>query len=157
MSRRKQAPIRQVLADPVFNSKLITKAINTIMLDGKKSTAQNILYSAFKIVAEKTNKDALEVFHEAIKNITPELEVRSRRVGGSNYQVPMEVSKRRKQTLSLRWLINYARLRNEKTMELRLANEIIDAYNKTGGSIKKKEDTHKMAEANRAFAHYRWW
>ncbi|ADM21958.1 30S ribosomal protein S7 [Mesomycoplasma hyorhinis] len=156
MSRRKQAPIRQVLADPVFNSKLITKAINTIMLDGKKSTAQNILYSAFKIVAEKTNKDALEVFHEAIKNITPELEVRSRRVGGSNYQVPMEVSKRRKQTLSLRWLINYARLRNEKTMELRLANEIIDAYNKTGGSIKKKEDTHKMAEANRAFAHYRW-
>lgn len=156
MSRRKQAPIRQVLADPVFNSKLITKAINTIMLDGKKSTAQNILYSAFKIVAEKTNKDALEVFHEAIKNITHELEVRSRRVGGSNYQVPMEVSKRRKQTLSLRWLINYARLRNEKTMELRLANEIIDAYNKTGGSIKKKEDTHKMAEANRAFAHYRW-
>lgn len=156
MSRRKQAPIRQVLADPVFNSKLITKAINTIMLDGKKSTAQNILYSAFKIVAEKTNKDALEVFHEAIKNITPELEVRSRRVGGSNYQVPMEVSKRRKQTLSLRWLINYARLRNEKTMELRLANEIIDAYNKTGGSIKKKEDTHKMAEANRVFAHYRW-
>ncbi|WP_215740555.1 30S ribosomal protein S7 [Mesomycoplasma hyorhinis] len=156
MSRRKQAPIRQVLADPVFNSKLITKAINTIMLDGKKSTAQNILYSAFKIVAEKTNKDVLEVFHEAIKNITPELEVRSRRVGGSNYQVPMEVSKRRKQTLSLRWLINYARLRNEKTMELRLANEIIDAYNKTGGSIKKKEDTHKMAEANRAFAHYRW-
>ncbi|QJB71106.1 30S ribosomal protein S7 [Mycoplasma sp. 1654_15] len=156
MSRRKQAPIRQVLADPVFNSKLITKAINTIMLDGKKSTAQNILYSAFKIVAEKTGKDALEVFHEAIKNITPELEVRSRRVGGSNYQVPVEVSKRRKQTLSLRWLINYARLRNEKTMELRLANEIIDAFNKTGGSVKKKDDTHKMAEANRAFAHYRW-
>ncbi|VEU77945.1 30S ribosomal protein S7 [Mycoplasmopsis columbinasalis] len=156
MSRKKSAPVREVLADPIFNSVLVTKLINTIMLDGKKSIAQDILYSAFNIVKEKTNKDPMEVFLQAIANITPQLEVRTRRVGGSNYQVPTEVSDRRKQTLSLRWLVQYARLRNEKTMDVRLANEIIDASNKTGGAIKKREDTHKMAEANRAFAHFRW-
>lgn len=156
MSRKRSAPIRQVLADPVFNSVLVTKLINTIMLDGKKSIAQNILYSAFEIVKEKTNKEPIEVFNQAMENITPQLEVRTRRIGGTNYQVPTEVSKRRKQTLSLRWLVQFARLRNEKTMDVRLANEIIDASNKTGGSIKKREDTHKMAEANRAFAHFRW-
>ncbi|WP_027120906.1 30S ribosomal protein S7 [Mycoplasmopsis lipofaciens] len=156
MSRKKSAPIREVLADPVFNSVLVTKLINQIMLDGKKSIAQDILYSAFNIIKEKTNKEPMEVFQQAIENITPQLEVRTRRIGGTNYQVPTEVSLRRKQTLSLRWLVQYSRLRNEKTMDLRLANEIIDASNKTGGSIKKREDTHKMAEANRAFAHFRW-
>ncbi|AWX70309.1 30S ribosomal protein S7 [Mycoplasmopsis anatis] len=156
MSRKKSAPIREVLADPVFNSVLITKLINTIMLDGKKSIAQDILYSAFEIVKEKTQKDPMEVFLAAVENITPQLEIRTRRIGGTNYQVPTEVSPRRKQTLSLRWLVQYARLRNEKTMDVRLANEIIDASNKTGGAIKKREDTHKMAEANRAFAHFRW-
>lgn len=156
MSRKKSAPIREVLSDPIFNSTLITKLINTIMLDGKKSIAQEILYNAFKIVEEKTNKKAFDVFLLAIENVTPQLEVRTRRIGGTNYQVPTEVSKRRQQSLSLRWLVQYARLRNEKTMELRLAMEIIDASNKTGGAIKKREDTHKMAEANRAFAHFRW-
>ncbi|MCN0158201.1 30S ribosomal protein S7 [Mesomycoplasma ovipneumoniae] len=156
MSRKKQAPVRDVLADPVFNSKLITKAINSVMLDGKKTTAQNILYSSFKLVEEKTQKDALEVFQQAVKNVTPLTEVRSRRIGGTNYQVPMEVRLKRQQTLALRWLILFARKRNEKTMVVRLANEIIDAYNKTGGAFKKKEDTHKMAEANRAFAHFKW-
>ncbi|MGY5139374.1 30S ribosomal protein S7 [Mycoplasmopsis gallinarum] len=156
MSRKNSAPIREVLPDPIFNSVVVTKLINTIMLDGKKSIAQEILYSAFEIVKEKTNKDPMEVFLLAIENITPQLEVRTRRIGGTNYQVPTEVSARRKQTLSLRWLVQYARLRNEKTMDVRLANEIIDASNKTGGAIKKREDTHKMAEANRAFAHFRW-
>lgn len=156
MSRKNSAPIREVLADPIFNSVLVTKLINTIMLDGKKSIAQEILYKSFEIVKEKTNKDPMEVFLAAIENITPQLEVRTRRIGGTNYQVPCEVSARRKQTLSLRWLVQYARLRNEKTMDVRLANEIIDASNKTGGAIKKREDTHKMAEANRAFAHFRW-
>ncbi|MGX9340685.1 30S ribosomal protein S7 [Mycoplasma sp. 128] len=156
MSRKRQAPVRDVLADPIFNSKIITKLINGIMLDGKKSIAENILYSAFEIVKEKTQKDPMEVFNQAIENITPQLEIRSRRIGGSNYQVPVEVSARRKQTLALRWLIQYSRLRSEKTMDLRLANEIIDASNKVGGSIKKREDTHKMAESNKAFAHFRW-
>lgn len=156
MSRKKSAPIRKVLADPVFNSVLVTKLINQIMLDGKKSIAQDILYSAFEIIKEKTQKDPMEVFLQAVENITPQLEIRTRRIGGTNYQVPTEVSPRRKQTLSLRWLVQYSRLRNEKTMDLRLANEIIDASNKTGGAIKKREDTHKMAEANRAFAHFRW-
>lgn len=156
MSRKHSAPIRKVLADPVFNSVLVTKLINTIMLDGKKSLAQDILYSAFNIIKEKTQKDPMEVFQAAVENVTPQLEVRTRRIGGTNYQVPTEVSARRKQTLSLRWLVQYARLRNEKTMDVRLANEIIDASNKTGGAIKKREDTHKMAEANRAFAHFRW-
>lgn len=156
MSRKKSAPIREVLADPVFNSVLVTKLINTIMLDGKKSIAQDILYSAFEIVKEKTQRDPMEVFLQAVENIIPQLEVRTRRIGGTNYQVPTEVSPRRKKTLALRWLVNYARSRNEKTMDVRLANEIIDASNKTGGAIKKREDTHKMAEANRAFAHFRW-
>ncbi|QNM93671.1 30S ribosomal protein S7 [Mycoplasma sp. Pen4] len=156
MSRKKSAPIREVLADPVFNSVIVTKLINQIMLDGKKSIAQDILYSAFNIIKEKTQREPMEVFLEAVENITPQLEIRTRRIGGTNYQVPTEVSPRRKQTLSLRWLVQYARLRNEKTMDLRLANEIIDASNKTGGAIKKREDTHKMAEANRAFAHFRW-
>lgn len=156
MSRKHSAPIRKVIADPVFNSVLVTKLINAIMLDGKKSLAQDILYSAFNIIKEKTQKDPMEVFQAAVENVTPQLEVRTRRIGGTNYQVPTEVSARRKQTLSLRWLVQYARLRNEKTMDVRLANEIIDASNKTGGAIKKREDTHKMAEANRAFAHFRW-
>lgn len=156
MSRRNRAPIRHVLPDPIFNSQVVTKLINAIMLDGKKTTAQAILYSAFDIIKEKTSKEPLEVFEEAMKNITPQLEIKTRRIGGSNYQVPIEVSERRKGTLSLRWLVNYARLRNEHTMDARLANEIIDASNGIGASVKKKEDTHKMAEANKAFAHYRW-
>ncbi|MCK5807136.1 MAG: 30S ribosomal protein S7 [Mycoplasmataceae bacterium] len=156
MSRRNQAPVRQVLPDPIFESKVVTKLINTIMLDGKKSTAQKILYSAFDIIKTKTSKDPLEVFNTAIENITPKLEVKTRRIGGANYQVPIEVSDRRKGTLTLRWLVNYSRLRNEHTMDERLANEIIDAANGTGSSVKKKEDTHKMAEANKAFAHFRW-
>ncbi len=137
MSRKHSAPIRKVLADPVFNSVLVTKLINAIMLDGKKSLAQDILYSAFNIIKEKTQKDPMEVFQAAVENVTPQLEVRTRRIGGTNYQVPTEVSARRKQTLSLRWLVQYARLRNEKTMDVRLANEIIDASNKTGGAYQK--------------------
>lgn len=156
MSRKKSAPIREVLADPVFNSVIVTKLINQIMLDGKKSIAQEILYSAFELIKAKTEKDPMEVFLQAVENITPQLEIRTRRIGGTNYQVPTEVPARRKQTLALRWLVQYSRLRNEKTMDVRLANEIIDASNKTGGAIKKREDTHKMAEANRAFAHFRW-
>ncbi|VEU63250.1 30S ribosomal protein S7 [Mycoplasmopsis bovirhinis] len=156
MSRKKSAPIREVLADPVFNSVVVTKLINQIMLDGKKSIAQDILYSAFELIKEKTSREPMEVFLEAVENITPQLEIRTRRIGGTNYQVPTEVTARRKQTLALRWLVQYARLRNEKTMDVRLANEIIDASKKTGGAIKKREDTHKMAEANRAFAHFRW-
>ena len=155
MSRKRKAPIREVLSDPIFNSKIVTKLINTIMLDGKKSTAERILYSAFEIVKEKTNEDPLVVFQKAVENVTPLLEVRTRRIGGTNYQVPSEVSARRKQTLALRWLINYARIRTEKTMDVKLANEIIEASKGTGGAVKKKEDTHKMAEANKAFAHFR--
>ena len=156
MSRKRKAPIREVLSDPIFNSKIVTKLINTIMLNGKKSTAEKILYSAFEIVKEKTGEDPLVVFQKAMENVTPLLEVRTRRIGGTNYQVPSEVSARRKQTLALRWLINYARIRTEKTMDVKLANEIIDASKGTGGAVKKKEDTHKMAEANKAFAHFRW-
>lgn len=156
MSRKRKAPVREVLSDPIFNSKIVTKLINTIMLDGKKSTAESILYSAFEIIKQKTNEEPIEIFKKAVENITPQLEVKTRRIGGTNYQVPSEVSSRRKQTLTLRWLINYSRLRSEKTMDLRLANEIIDASKGTGGSVKKKEDTHKMAEANKAFAHFRW-
>ncbi len=156
MSRKRKAPVREVLSDPIFNSKIVTKLINTIMLDGKKSTAERILYSAFDIVKEKTGENPLDVFQKAVENVTPLLEVRTRRIGGTNYQVPSEVSARRKQTLALRWLINYARIRTEKTMDVKLANEIIDASKGTGGAVKKKEDTHKMAEANRAFAHFRW-
>ena len=156
MPRKGHIAKRDVLADPIYNSKLVTRLINRIMVDGKRGTAQSILYNAFAIVEEKTGKQAMEVFESALDNIMPVLELKQRRVGGANYQVPVEVSQERKLTLGLRWLVNYSRLRNEKTMELRLANEIIDASNGTGGSVKKLEDTHKMAEANKAYAHYRF-
>lgn len=154
--RKRRAIKRDVLADPIYNSKLITKLINQIMLDGKKGTAQTILYDAFDIIKEKTNKDPMEVFNTAMENIKPALEVKSRRVGGANYQVPIEVKADRSQALGLRWLVNYARLRGGHSMALNLANEIIDASEGTGGAVKKREDTHRMAEANKAFAHYRW-
>jgi len=147
---------RDVLPDPLYNNKVVTKLINNIMLDGKKGVAQQIVYDAFEIVKEKTGKDALEVFGEAMNNIMPLLEVKARRVGGATYQVPMDVRPERKQTLGLRWLTTYSRARNERTMRERLAGEIMDAANGTGGAVKKREDTHKMAEANKAFAHYRW-
>jgi small subunit ribosomal protein S7 len=154
--RRGSVSMRDVLPDPVYNSKLVTRLINNIMYDGKKGVAQNIVYSAFDIVKEKTGKDPLEAFTAAMENIMPVLEVKARRVGGATYQVPMEVRPERRQTLGLRWLSTYSRNRNEKTMRERLAGEIIDAVNNTGTSVKKREDTHKMAEANKAFAHYRW-
>jgi small subunit ribosomal protein S7 len=144
------------LPDPIYNSKLVTRLINRIMIDGKRGVAQSILYNAFNIIKERTGKEPMEVFEQAIKNIMPVLEVKARRVGGANYQVPVEVKPERRTTLGLRWLVNYSRLRGEKTMEERLANEIIDASNNTGAAVKKREDTHKMAEANKAFAHYRW-
>jgi len=147
---------RDVLPDPLYNNKVVTKLINNIMLDGKKGVAQQIVYDAFDIVKEKTGKDALEVFESAMENIMPLLEVKARRVGGATYQVPMDVRPERKQTLGLRWLTTYSRARNERTMRERLAGEIMDAANGTGGAVKKREDTHKMAEANKAFAHYRW-
>jgi len=156
MARRNRIPQREVLPDYMFQSKVITKLINGIMIDGKKSKAEKILYTAFDIVKQKTQKDPMEVFNKALENIIPEIEVRTRRIGGANYQVPTEVSSRRKQTLALRWLINYAKLRSENTMQQKLAHEIIDAANGSGASVKKREDTHKMAEANKAFAHYRW-
>ena len=156
MPRRGNVPHREVLPDPVYNSKLVSKLVNSIMLDGKKGVAQKIVYDAFDIVKEKTGKDPLEVYEQAMENIMPLLEVKARRVGGSNYQVPMEVRPARRQTLGLRWLTAYARSRSERTMKERLANEILDAVNNQGGAVKKKEDTHKMAEANKAFAHYRW-
>jgi small subunit ribosomal protein S7 len=156
MPRKGYVPKRDVLPDPIYNSKLITKLVNSIMLDGKKGTAQTILYNALKIVKEETGKDELEVFQQAMENVTPLLEVKARRVGGQNYQVPVEVREERKQTLALRWLIKYARLRHEHTMDLKLAKEIIDASNGVGAAVKKREETHKMAEANRAFAHYRF-
>ena len=154
--RKRQAIKRDVLADPIYNSKMVTKLINQIMQDGKKSTAQNILYDAFNIVKEKTGKDPVEVFDKAFENIKPALEIKSRRVGGSNYQVPMEVREDRASALVLRWLVQYAKNRNGKGMADKLAAEIIDASNGVGGAVKKREDTHKMAEANKAFAHYRW-
>ena len=156
MPRKGHIAKRDVLADPIYNSKLVTRLINRIMLDGKRGTAQTILYNAFEIVEEKTGRQPMEVFEQALENIMPVLELKMRRVGGANYQVPVEVSQERKLTLGLRWLVNYSRLRNEKSMELRLANEIIDASNGVGGSVKKREDTHKMAEANKAYAHFRW-
>ncbi len=156
MPRKGHVTKRDVLPDPIYNSKLVTRLVNRIMLDGKRGTAQTILYNAFEIVEEKTSRQPMEVFEQALDNIMPTLELKLRRVGGANYQVPVEVSEERRLTLGLRWLVNYARLRNEKTMELRLANEIIDASNGAGGSVKKRDDTHKMAEANKAFAHYRW-
>ncbi|MFC4620239.1 30S ribosomal protein S7 [Camelliibacillus cellulosilyticus] len=156
MSRKGPAERRDVLPDPIYNSKLVTRLINRIMKDGKKGRAQSILYHSFDIIRERTNQDPMEVFDQALKNVMPVLEVKARRVGGSNYQVPVEVRPERRTTLGLRWLVNYARLRGEKTMVERLAAEIIDASNNTGAAVKKREDTHKMAEANRAFAHYRW-
>ena len=147
---------REVLPDPIYNSKVVTKLINNVMLDGKKTVAQTIVYDAFDIIKEKEQKDPLEVFQAALENVMPVLEVKARRIGGATYQVPIEIRPERRQTLGLRWLVNYSRLRNEKTMVDRLANEIIDASNGTGASVKKKEDTHKMAEANRAFAHYKF-
>ena len=172
MPRRGQIAKRDVLPDPMYNSKLVTRLINNIMYDGKKGVAQKIVYGAFEIVTEKTGKDALEAFKEALENIMPVLEVKARRIGGATYQVPIEVKARRiggatyqvpmevrparRQTLGLRWLTNYSRARSEKTMKERLAGEIIDAINGTGGAVKKREDTHKMAEANKAFAHYRF-
>ena len=156
MPRRGNVAKRDVLPDPMYNSKLVTRLVNNIMLDGKKGVAQKIVYDAFEIVAEKTGKDALEVFEQAMENVMPSLEVKARRVGGSTYQVPMEVRPERRQTLGLRWLTNYSRLRSEKTMKERLAGEILDAINGAGGAAKKRDDTHKMAEANKAFAHYRW-
>jgi len=156
MPRKGSVPKRDVLPDPVYNSKTVTKFINKVMLSGKKSVAQRVVYDAFETIREKTGKDPLEVFETALRNVMPTLEVRARRVGGANYQVPVEVRPERRQTLGIRWLVNYARLRGEKTMDARLSAELIDASNNVGSSIKKKEDTHKMAEANKAFAHYRW-
>lgn len=156
MPRKGHIPKRDVLPDPIYHSKLVTKLINNIMKDGKKGTAQQILYNAFKRVEENTNKPPIEVFEEALNNIMPVFEVRSRRIGGQNYQIPTEVRNERRYTLGLRWLVLYSRLRNEKTMEERLAKEIIDAANGLGASVKKREDMHRMADANKAFAHYRW-
>ena len=147
---------REVLPDPMYNNIVVTKLINNIMLDGKKGVAQSIVYGAFEIIAEKTGKEALEVFTQAMENIMPVLEVKARRVGGATYQVPIEVRPERRQTLGLRWLTKYSRERNERTMKERLAGEILDAVNNMGGAVKKKDDTHKMAEANKAFSHYRW-
>ena len=156
MPRRGNVPKREILPDPVYNSVLVTKLINSIMLDGKKGVAQKVVYDAFAIIEEKTGKNGLDAFTEAMNNIMPELEVKARRVGGATYQVPIEVRPERRQTLGLRWLVGYSRKRSEKTMKERLANEIMDAVNNTGASVKKREDTHKMAESNKAFAHYRW-
>ena len=154
--RKRRAVKRDVLPDPIYNSKVVTKVVNAIMLDGKKGTAQTILYKAFNIVKERTNEEPMTIFEKAMANIKPALEVKSRRVGGSNYQVPIEVTPARSQALAIRWLIKYARERGGKGMAENLASELIDASNGTGAAVKKREDTHKMAEANRAFAHYRW-
>ena len=156
MPRKGPVTKRDVLPDPIYNSKLVTRLINKLMVDGQRGKSQKILYSAFDLIKERTGNEPNEVFDQALKNIMPVLEVRARRVGGANYQVPVEVRPDRRSTLGLRWLVNYARLRGEKTMEERLATEIMDAANNTGASVKKREDTHKMAEANKAFAHYRW-
>ena len=156
MPRRGNVPKRDVLQDPIYNSKLVTRLINNIMLDGKKGVAQKIVYGAFEIVEQKSGKPALEAFEQAMENVMPNLEVKARRVGGATYQVPMEVRPDRRQTLGLRWITSYSRSRNEKTMKELLAGEILDALNGTGGAVKKREDTHKMADANKAFAHFRW-
>ncbi len=156
MPRKGAVPKRDVLPDPIYNSKIFTKLVNQVMWDGKKSLAERICYDAFAMIEKKTGKEAMQVFEEAMKNITPIVEVRARRVGGANYQVPVEVRADRRQTLAIRWLVGYTRKRGEKTMAERLAGEILDAANGNGGSVKKREDTHKMAEANKAFAHYRW-
>ncbi|HIR19161.1 MAG TPA: 30S ribosomal protein S7 [Candidatus Avoscillospira avicola] len=156
MPRRGNVPKREILPDPIYNSVLVTKLVNSIMLDGKKGVAQKVVYGAFDMVKEQTGKDPLEVFTTAMDNIMPSLEVKARRVGGATYQVPMDVRPVRRQTLGLRWLTTYARARSERTMAQRLANEIMDAANNTGAAVKKREDTHKMAESNKAFAHFRW-
>ncbi|EFF66635.1 30S ribosomal protein S7 [Selenomonas noxia] len=156
MPRKGPVPKRDVLPDPVYHSKTVTKFINKVMLSGKKSVAQRVVYDAFDTIREKTGQDPLEVFETALRNVMPVLEVKARRVGGANYQVPVEVRPDRRMTLGIRWLVSYARLRGEKTMDARLSAELMDAANNTGAAIKKKEDTHKMAEANKAFAHYRW-
>ena len=156
MPRRGNVPKREILPDPIYNSVLVTKLVNSIMLDGKKGVAQKVVYGAFDIVKEQTGKDPLEVFTTAMDNIMPSLEVKARRVGGATYQVPMDVRPVRRQTLGLRWLTTYSRARSERTMAERLANEIMDAANNTGSAVKKREDTHKMAESNKAFAHFRW-
>ncbi|MFD1428227.1 small subunit ribosomal protein S7 [Kroppenstedtia sanguinis] len=156
MSRKGPAPRREVLPDPIYNSKLVTRLISRLMYDGKKGKAQRILYDSFDLVRERSGKDPMDVFEQAMKNVMPVLEVRARRVGGANYQVPVEVKPERRTSLGLRWLVNYARLRGEKSMQERLANELLDAANNNGAAVKKKEDMHRMAEANRAFAHYRW-
>lgn len=156
MPRRGSTAKRDVLPDPLYNSKIVTRLINNIMYDGKKGVAQKIVYGAFDIIRDKTGKEPLDVFEQAMENVMPSLEVKARRVGGATYQVPMEVRPERRQTLGLRWVTNYSRLRSEKTMKERLAGEILDAVNGAGGAAKKRDETHKMAEANRAFAHYRW-
>ena len=156
MPRRGNVPKREVLPDPIYNSVMVTRLTNSIMLDGKKGVAQKVVYGAFDIVGQKTGKEPLDVFITALENIMPTLEVKARRVGGATYQVPIEVRADRRQTLGLRWLVSYARSRNEKTMKERLAGEIMDAANSSGAAVKKREDTHKMADSNRAFAHYRW-
>jgi len=156
MPRKGPVAKRDVLPDPLYNSKLVTRLINQIMVDGRRGTAQKILYKAFELVQERSGQQSVEVFEQAMKNVMPVLEVRARRVGGSIYQVPVEVRPERRQALGLRYIVNYSRQRGEKTMEERLANEILDASNNTGAAVKKREDMHKMAEANKAFAHYRW-
>ncbi|MCL2081050.1 MAG: 30S ribosomal protein S7 [Oscillospiraceae bacterium] len=156
MPRRGNVPRREVLPDPLYNSRFVTKLINGVMLDGRKGVAQKVVYGAFDIIREKTGKEPLEIFTQAMENIMPVLEVKARRVGGATYQVPIEVRPERRQTLGLRWLISFSRKRGEKTMRERLAGELMDANNNLGSSVKKREDTHKMAESNRAFAHYRW-
>lgn len=156
MPRKGHVVKRDVLVDPIYNSKLVTRLINKIMIDGKKGVAQSILYDAFDLIEAKTSKEPMEVFESALSNVMPLLELKARRVGGSNYQVPVEVSQERRLTLGLRWIVNYARLRNEKSMVQRLAAEIMDAANGTGAAVRKREDIHKMAEANKMFAHYRW-
>ena len=156
MPRRGFVPKREVLDDPIYGGKLVTKLVNQVMLDGKRGTAQKACYGAFDIIKDKTGREPLEVFEEAMNNIMPVLEVKARRVRGATYQVPIEIRPERRQTLGLRWLVSYARARSERTMQERLAGEILDACNNAGGAFKKKEDTHRMAEANRAFAHYRW-
>ena len=156
MPRRGNVPKREVLPDPLYNSILVTKLVNSVMLDGKKGVAQKVVYGAFEIIKEKTDKDPMEVYAQAMENIMPSLEIKARRVGGATYQVPIEVRPERRQTLGLRWLTAYSRKRDEKTMKERLAGEIMDAANNTGSAVKKREDTHKMAEANKAFSHFRW-
>jgi len=156
MPRRGAVPKRRVLVDPVYNNRVVTKLVNQIMLDGKKSIAEKVVYGAFEIIREKTGKDPVEVFEQAMKNVMPVLEVKARRVGGANYQVPVEVRSDRRQTLAIRWITNFSRQREGKTMQEKLAKEIMDAAAGTGAAVKKREDTHKMAEANKAFAHYRW-